>query len=280
MQITAQMVGQLREQTGAGLMECKKALAEADGDIEKARDILRSKNLAQAGKRAGRAAADGTVAVAVTPEATSLIELNSETDFVARNEEFKALAHEIALAAARTPHEDTAALMETKLDGGQTVREKVDEALAKMRENLVLRRSVRYEQKADSVIASYIHRVDNKTGVLVELAGDPNSAALQELAKNIAMHVAANKPQYLKRDEVPAAEVEREKEVLAEKTRNEGKPEASIPKIVEGRLGKFFEQFCLLEQPYVREPSKKISQLASEAGSEVRRFALFVVGQE
>jgi elongation factor Ts len=269
MQITAQMVGQLREQTGAGLMECKKALTDADGDIEKARDILRSKNLAQAGKRAGRAAADGIVAVAVTPEATSLIELNSETDFVARNEEFKALAHEIALAAAKTPHEDTAALMETKLDGGQTVREKVDEALAKMRENLVLRRSVRYE-----------HRVDNKTGVLVELAGDPNSDALQELAKNIAMHVAANKPQYLKRDEVPASEVEREKEVLAEKTRNEGKPEASIPKIVEGRLGKFFEQFCLLEQPYVREPSKKISQLASEAGSEVRRFALFVVGQE
>jgi elongation factor Ts len=280
MEITAQMVGQLREQTGAGMMECKKALTEADGDIEKARDILRGKNLAQAGKRAGRAAADGVVAISETADAIALIELNSETDFVARNEEFKALAHEIAGVAAQNTHGSVEELMGNRVGNGKTVREAVDDTLAKMRENLVLRRSARYEKSGSSVIGSYVHRVDNKTGVLVELSGDPNNAGLQELAKNIAMHVAASKPAYLKREDVPAEEVEREKEVLTEKTRNEGKPEAALPKIVEGRIGKFFESLCLVEQPYVREPSKKIGQLAQEAGSEVRRFTLFVVGQE
>jgi elongation factor Ts len=280
MEITAQMVSQLREQTGAGMMECKKALMEADGDIERARDILRARGKAGAEKRAGRAAADGVVAVSVTPEAASLIELNSETDFVARNEEFKALAHEIAQAAAATPHTDAAQLLETPLPGGQTVRQKVDEALAKMRENLVLRRTVRYEQKPDSVLATYIHTVTNKIGVLVELQGDPNSDSHKEIARNIAMHIAASKPEYLRREEVPAEAVERERDVLAEKTRNEGKPEAAIPKIVEGRIGKFYEQITLLEQPYVRDPSKKVGELASQAGAEVRRFTLYVVGQE
>jgi elongation factor Ts len=280
MEITAQMVSQLREQTGAGMMECKKALMEADGDIERARDILRARGQAQAGKRAGRAAADGVVAVSVTPEAASLIELNSETDFVARNEEFKALAHEIAQVAAATPHQGAGDLLDAPLPSGETVRQKVDDALAKMRENLVLRRTVRYEQKPDSVLATYVHTVTNKIGVLLELQGDPGSEAQKELARNIAMHIAASKPEYVRREEVPAEAVERERDVLAEKTRNEGKPEAAIPKIVEGRLGKFYEQLCLVEQPYVRDPSKKIGELASQAGAEVRRFALYVVGQE
>ncbi len=280
MEITAQMVGQLRDQTGAGMMECKKALTEAGGDIERARDILRAKGQAGAEKRAGRAAADGVVAAVITPTAASLIELNSETDFVARNEEFKSLAHEIAQAAAGHPHDDVSGIMGASLPGGGTVREKLDEALAKMRENLVLRRTARYEAAADSVLATYIHTVTNKIGVLVELKGDPNNEAQKELARGIAMHIAANKPQYLNREQVPADVVEREKQVLAEKTRNEGKPEAAIPKIVEGRIGKFYEQVALVEQPYVKDPSKKVGQLASEAGAEIRRFALFVVGQE
>jgi elongation factor Ts len=280
MQITAQMVSQLREQTGAGMMECKKALTEAEGDIERARDILRAKGEASAVKRAGRAAADGAVAIAETDAAVALVELNSETDFVARNEEFRALAQEIADAAANNSHDSTDALREVSLAGGQTVGAKLGDALAKMRENIVLRRSARYEKSGNSVIGSYVHRVDNKTGVLVELSGDPNNAGLRDLAKSIAMHVAAAKPTYLKRDDVPATEVEREREVLVEKTRNEGKPDAAIPKIVEGRIGKFFETLCLVEQPYVREPSKKIGQLAQESGSEVLRFTLFLVGQE
>ena len=278
-EITAQMVMQLREQTGAGMMDAKKALVEAEGDIERARDILRSKGQASAAKRAERAAADGVVSIASSDKSWTMVELNSETDFVARNEEFRALADEIAQTHAHNPGEDVAALMETKTASGQTVRQKVDDALAKMRENLVLRRTVRFDIQPDSVIGDYIHRVDHKTGVLVELQGDPENPAHKELARNIAMHVAANKPEFLSREEVPADAVEREKTVLAELTRNEGKPEAAIPKIVEGRIGKYFERVALIEQPYVRDQSKKIGQLAEEAGAKVRRFALFVVGQ-
>ena len=279
MEITAQMVSQLREQTGAGMMECKKALVESGGDIERARDILRAKGQAGAEKRAGRAAADGVVAAVTSPTAASLIELNSETDFVARNEEFKALAHQIATVAAGHPHDEVAAILAVTLDG-KTVKEKLDDALAKMRENLVLRRTVRYEAGSDTVLATYIHTVTNKIGVLVELKGDPGNDEHKELARGVAMHIAASKPQYVRREEVPAEVVEREKAVLAEKTRNEGKPEAAIPKIVEGRVGKFFEQICLLDQPYVRDPSKKVGDLLSQAGMEARRFALYQVGQE
>lgn len=279
-QVTAQMVAQLREQTGAGMMECKKALTEADADVDRARDILRARGQASAEKRAGRAAADGVVAAVVTPEAGALVELNSETDFVARNEEFQALARSLAQVAARTRTESTDDVLDQKLDEGATARQKLEDARARLKENLVFRRFARYEAQADSVLASYIHTVTNKTGVLIELKGDPNSEAQQELARALAMHVAASKPAYVRRDEVPAAAVEHEKQVLAEKTRNEGKPEAAVPKIVEGRIGKFFEQICLVDQPYVREPGKKVSQLLSEAGADVRRFALFVVGQE
>jgi elongation factor Ts len=279
-EFTAKMVMELREQTGAGMMDAKKALTEADGDMEKARDILRAKGQASAAKRAGRAAAEGIVAVADDADGTSLIELNSETDFVARNEDFKALAHQIAQVAAKHPGDDAGALMDEQAGDGQTIRQKLDAAVGKIGENLVFRRKVRFDKGHNTVIASYVHTVTNKIGVLVELHGDPNNAAHQELAKSIAMHVAASKPQYLKRDEVPADVVEREKTVLAEKTRNEGKPEAAIPKIVEGRVNKFYEDICLVDQPYVREPSKKVGQLASEAGAEIRRFALFQVGQE
>src|SRR5258708_6068759 len=190
MEITAQMVSQLREQTGAGMMECKKALVESDGNIERARDILRAKGQAGAEKRAGRAAADGVIAALTSPSAASLVELNSETDFVARNQDFKALAHEIATVAAGHPHDDVATILALTIDG-KTVKEKLDDALAKIRENLVLRRSVRYEAQPDSVLATYIHAVTNKIGVLVELNGDPGSPEQRELARDMAMHIAA-----------------------------------------------------------------------------------------
>lgn len=278
-EISAQMVMQLREKTGAKMMDAKKALVDADGDMEKASDILRAKGGAT-GVKQGRASADGVVAVSTAPEGVSLIELNSETDFVARNEDFKALAHEIAQVAAKHPGEGVHELLGETLEGGQTIHEKIATAISKIGENLVLRRKVRYEQTPDSVIASYVHTVTNKIGVLVELKGDPNSDAHKELARNIAMHIAASKPKYLDRSEVPADVLERERAVMTEKTRNEGKPDAAIPKIVEGRIGKFYEDICLVDQPYVREPSKKIGQLAQEAGAEVRRFTLYQVGQE
>lgn len=280
MQITAQMVNELRAQTGAGLMQAKKALVETDGDMAKASDLLRVEMKGKIEKRAARSAAEGIVTIAHSHDAVSLIELNSETDFVARNEDFKAVAHEIAAAHAHNGGEDVEALMNLTLASGQTVRQRLDDAISKIGENLVLRRIARFDLQADSVTANYIHAVDNKTGVLVELKGDPSSEAQKEVAKNIAMHIAFTKPKYMTREEVPADAVEHEKEVLTKLTLEEGKPEAAIPKIVEGRLGKFYEGLCLLDQPYVREQSKKISQLAQEAGAEVRRFALFVVGQE
>lgn len=275
MEITAKMVSELREQTGAGMMECKKALIEAEGDIEKARDLLRTKGKAGAEKRSGRAAADGVVAATLTDHGAALVELNCETDFVARNEEFLALARALTEAALHTQVNTP----EELLQQNEALRHQFEDALAKLRENLVFRRFVRYEAGPDSVLATYVHTVSNKIGVIVELLGSPMREEHKALARNLAMHIAANKPEYLRREEVPADAVEREREVLAELTRNEGKPEAAIPKIVEGRLGKYFERVCLLEQPYVRDPSKKISQLLNEAGVEARRFVLFVVGQ-
>lgn len=280
MQITAQMVSQLREQTGAGMMECKKALVEAEGDMERARDILRSRGKAGAEKRAGRAAADGVVAAAHSDRGSALIELNSETDFVARNEEFRALANDLATLVLSSNANTVEEVLQEKLPNGETADHRLHDVLARLRENIIFRRFVRYEAGPDSVIDSYIHTVTHKIGVLVELWGSPNREEHRALARNIAMHIAASKPEYVRREEVPHDAIEHEKQVLTELTRNEGKPEAAIPRIVEGRLGKFYERVCLVDQPYVRDPSKKIGQLLSEAGADVRRFTLFVVGQE
>lgn len=278
MQITAQMVSQLREQTGAGMMECKKALVEAEGDLEKARDLLRLRGQAGAAKREGRAAADGIVAVASGKAGVAMIELNSETDFVARNEDFRALGAKIAQVAADTGIKDPDKLLASVTEDGQPLKQVFDDVVAKLRENIVLRRAVCYPANS-SVVASYVHTVTNKIGVLLELEGDPGDEKAATLARNVAMHVAASRPEYLSRDDVPETAVEHEKQVLTELTRNEGKPEAAIPKIVEGRLGKFYERICLLEQPYVRDPSKRVGDLLAEAGTEPVRFALFVVGQ-
>ncbi|MGC8668541.1 MAG: translation elongation factor Ts [Chthonomonadales bacterium] len=278
MQITAQLVSQLREQTGAGMMECKKALVEAEGDLERARDILRTRGKAGAEKRAGRAAADGVVAAASTDAAAALLELNSETDFVARNAEFQALARDLAQLAAQEDASSVDELLERSLNGAPA-RHRLDDVLARLRENIVVRRFARYPRRPGAVLATYIHTVTNKIGVLLELEADAQDARLPELARNIAMHIAASQPQYVSREEVPEEAVEAERAVLTELTRNEGKPEAAIPKIVEGRLAKFYERVCLVDQPYVRDPAKKVGQLLREHGATARRFVLFVVGQ-
>ncbi len=280
MEITAQMVSRLREQTGAGMMECKKALVECEGDVDKARDFLRAKGKAGAEKRAGRAAADGTVAACATPEGTALVELNSETDFVARNEDFRACAALLAKTAAKTKQADVAAILAQTTADGAPVQQKLDDVIAKLRENIMFRRAAFYAAGPETVVALYVHTVTNKTAVLVELKGDPSSEAQIEAAKGVAMHIAASKPEYVCREEVPAEVVDREKQVLADLTRNEGKPEAAIPKIVEGRIGKYFERVCLVDQPFVRDPSKTVGQLLKEVGAEAKRFTLYVVGQE
>ncbi|HSV72296.1 MAG TPA: translation elongation factor Ts [Chthonomonadales bacterium] len=275
MQITAQMVSHLREQTGAGMMECKKALTEAGGDAERARDILRSKGKAGAEKRAGRTAAEGVVALASTDAATALVELNSETDFVARNEGFRALAAALAEAAASADADTPDALLAARPD----LRIRLDDTLAKLRENIVFRRMKRIAASPDTAVGAYVHTLTSKTAALVELGGVSGPEAI-DLARQIAMHVAAAKPRYAVRQEVPADVLERERQVLAELTRNEGKPEAAIPKIVEGRLNKFYATVCLADQPYVRDPAMKVADLLKATGATLRGFTLYVVGQE
>lgn len=262
------------------MMECKKALVEADGDLDRARDILRVRGQAGAAKRSGRAATDGVVATALGEHGMALVELNSETDFVARNDAFRQLARDLATAAAQHGAGTTEEVLRTPFGDGRAARQHLDDLVSKLRENILFRRVALYEKGQQSVLASYVHTVTHKIGAMVELEGDPESEAQQALARNIAMHIAAVKPEYLRREDVPAADVERERAVLTERTRAEGKPEAALPKIVEGRLGKFYEGVCLVEQPYVREPAHKVGQLLSQAGAQARRFALFVVGQE
>lgn len=279
MEITAQMVSRLREETGVGMMECKNALKETEGDIERAKDLLRAKGKAGAEKRSGRTAADGVVAIQLGASATAMVELNSETDFVARNEEFIALASSLAQLAANSTAGSVDELLQEDL-GGQTAQAALDMALAKLREHLVFRRFARIASSPETVVGSYVHTVTNKIGVLVDMKGDPSSADHVELAKSVAMHIAASKPEYLRREDVPVAAVEREHAIVTEQTRNEGKPEAALPKIVEGRMGKFFERVCLIEQPYVRDGSKRVGELVKAAGCDIRGFNLFIVGQE
>jgi len=286
MEITAQMVSRLREATGAGMMECKKALVECDGDFERAVDLLRIRGKAGAEKRAGRAAAEGVVAVAVADGNAAMLELNSETDFVARNESFQEVAKIGAALAAMSGVDDVAALRgvtvpETvETHAGKSLGDLLDDLAARLRENIVLRRCTVMRAGAGEVIGTYVHTVTNKIGVLVKLAASSQDAKVAEVARNVAMHVAASKPQYLNRGSVPAEVLERERQVLAEKTRNEGKPEAAIPKIVEGRLNKFYEETCLEDQPYVRDPSVKVGALLKDAGAKAIEFRMYVVGQD
>lgn len=280
MEITAQMVSRLREQTGVGMMECKKALVECNGDLDKALDLLRVRGQAGAEKRAGRATSEGVAAVATNGNRAALVELCCETDFVARNEEFRQVAQTLADVAAATGAPDVNALMAASTAEGVPVRDLMDGLVSRLRENIVVRRSCVVEAESGGFVAIYAHRVTNKIAVILSVLGDSSNEAQQEAARNAAMHIAASKPQYLSREDVPAEVLEHERQVMAEKTRLEGKPEAAIPKIVEGRVGKFYEQVCLVDQPFVRDPSKTVGQMLAEAGVKPVTFRLLIVGQE
>lgn len=286
MNITAQMVSKLREQTGAGMMECKRALVECEGDFEKAIDLLRVRGKAGAEKRAGRAAAEGVVAACVENGVAAMVELNSETDFVARNPEFRQTAEIAAAIACTDGIEDVESLRNASVPeslgahAGRQLSELLDDLTSRMRENIVLRRCAVLRSGTGEMVSAYVHTVTNKIAVLVLLRGDSSNPDHVSLARNIAMHIAASKPPYVRREEVPADVLDHERQVLAEKTRAEGKPEAAIPKIVEGRLGKFYEQVCLVDQPYVREPSQRVDALLKAVGVDVVAFRMFVVGQE
>ena len=282
-EITAAAVKALRERTGAGMMDCKRALQEAGGDEEKAIDLLRQTGAAKAAKRAHREAREGTVVIARDDEtgAVAMVEVASETDFVARNEEFLAFARraaETALAQAQISEiRSGEELLDLPADA--PLRDELDGLRATIGENLSLSRFVRYEPSADSLLADYLH-FGNRIGVLVELAGAGESADLSALARDVAMHIAASRPSGISPDDISEEERERERHVLIEQAAAEGKPPQIAEKIVEGRMRKFYEQAALLWQPFVKDPDRKVSQLLEEAGPEVTvvRFARFDVG--
>lgn len=272
-QITAALVKELRERTGAGMMDCKKALAAVEGDMDKAIDFLREKGLAAAAKKAGRVAAEGIVGSYISDDGKVgvIVEVNCETDFVAKTEQFQTLVKSIAEHIAKTNPADMDALMASTLNG-QTVAELITASIAKIGENISLRRFARYEV-TEGTVAAYIHG-GGKIGVLVNL-----TAGSAELGKDIAMHVAAANPSYLKREEVPAAELEHEKAVLSEQARNEGKPDKIIEKMVMGRIQKYYKEVCLLDQEFVKDPDQTITKLLKANNADVVAFARFQLGE-
>lgn len=273
MNITASMVKDLRTQTGAGMMDCKKALVEAEGDIVKAVDILREKGLSQAAKKASRVAAEGAVGSAVSEDGKTgtILEVNCETDFVGTNEDFRNLAASIADQILAVNPADVEALLDSEIDG-KKVRDLVTEAVAKIGENISVRRFVRYES-AEGKVYSYIHG-GGKIGVLVEMIG-----ADDELGKDIAMQVAAANPSYLDRTQVSQAEIDHEKEVLAVEARNEGKPENIIEKMVIGRINKYYKEVCLVDQEFIKDGDLTISKLLKSKNASVVRFARYQLGE-
>ncbi|MEU3241284.1 MULTISPECIES: translation elongation factor Ts [unclassified Streptomyces] len=273
---TAADVKKLRELTGAGMMDCKKALDEADGNVDKAVEELRIKGQKGVAKREGRSAENGAVVSVIAGDNTSgvLVELKCETDFVAKGEKFQAVAAQIADHVTKTSPADLEALLGSEIEPGKTVQAFVDEANANLGEKIVLDR---FAQFSGVYVASYMHRtmpdLPPQIGVLVEL--DKADAAL---AKGVAQHIAAFAPKYLSREDVPAEVVESERRVAEETTRAEGKPEAALPKIVEGRVNAFFKEATLLGQPYALDQKKSVQQVLDEAGVALKRFARIKVG--
>ena len=294
--VTAKDVQLLRQRTGAGMMDCKKALEETGGDVEKAVEYLRKKGIAKAEKRADRAASEGAIVALVSDDAktAALVEVNSETDFVARNEEFKALAQAVASQVFGDAAFDgvVAVAQEGELmkqawhkDAGKSVADAVKEASGKTGENVVVRRYARF--KTDGVIGSYVH-FNGRVAVLVDVAGG-EGAQVKELAYSIAQHIAAGVPKVplgVNREDIKSDVVDRERRIYEEQARTAGKPEAMLGKIVDGQVNKFYAENTLLDQPWVRDDSKSIKQLVADAGKEigatltVRRFARFQMGEE
>ncbi|MEU4561676.1 translation elongation factor Ts [Actinoplanes sp. NPDC023936] len=271
---TAADVKKLRDLTGAGMMDCKKALDEADGDFDKAVEFLRIKGAKDVGKRAGRTAANGIVA----HSGKALLELNCETDFVAKTPDFVALGDRLVKLGEENKVADAAGLLAAELDG-KTVADTIQEYSAKIGEKIVLNRFT----IVDGTVAVYLHRkaqdLPPQVGVLVEYTGKSDEAADAD-ARGIGMQIAAMRPKYLTREEVPAEVVETERRVAEQTAREEGKPEQALPKIVEGRVNSFFKDFVLLEQASVTDNKKTVKQVLSEVGIEVTRFVRYEVGQE
>jgi elongation factor Ts len=274
MAVTAQMVKELREKTGAGMMDCKKALTETDGDMEKAIDFLREKGIAKAANKSDRIAAEGISAIEVNGNEAVIFEVNSETDFVAKNEGFLNLTKELGSHLLKNKPASIEEALEQKMDNGSTVQEHINTAIAKIGEKLTLRRfSVATKTDSDA-FGAYLH-MGGRIGVLTVLEGTTD----ESVAKDIAMHIAAVNPKYVDRSAVTEEEIAREREVLTQQALNEGKPENIVAKMVEGRLGKFFEDICLLDQSFVKDPDQKVRKFVESKGATVKSFVRYEVGE-
>lgn len=289
--VTPQLVKQLREQTGAGMSDCKKALEEAGADFERAVTLLREKGLAAAAKKSGRAASEGVVSAVLTADRNSgfLVEVNCETDFVTRNDSFKGFIEQVTKVIEAKRPQNLEALKELKLADGQTVQAEAANLVATIGENINVRRFMALGSQ-ETFVQSYVH-AGGKVGVLVEMKGSNiksfvENPELQELAKDVALQVAAMKPLFLNRNVVSAQELEAEKEVFTNQYRNQGKPENILPKIVANRMETWFKEACLVEQAFVKEDSKSVQQHVAEvakrlgiSGLEVVNFARLELGE-
>ena len=288
-EITAAKVKELRERTGSGMMDCKKALAETNGDMEKAIDYLREKGLAKAAKKAERTASDGRVFHCVSKDGKlgAMIELNSETDFVAKTDEFNDLGNKIIAHLATKAYPDTASLLASLHESGSSINDMVTAVIAKLGENIVLKRFARFDS-ANGRAFCYIHN-NYKVGALAELVAEDSkvlaSDEFAELGHEICMQIAAAAPAYLVPEDVPEDVLDRERAVYRQQLLDEGKPADKIEKIIPGKLRKYYETTCLLEQEYIRDTDKKVKDLLAEAGKKlgtkvcVKRFERFAIGE-
>lgn len=270
-EITASMVKELRERTGLGMMECKKALTETSGDMESAEDLLRIKSGAKASKAAGRVAAEGVIGSFISSDGKTgaLVEINCETDFVAKNEDFLAFAKSIAQLAAHNATTDSAALATMAMPNGGSVEENRQALIMKLGENLSIRRIAQYA--TTDRLAAYLH--GSKIGVMVDYDGD------EALGKDIAMHIAASKPVCVSKDEVAPSLLDKEREIYSAQAADSGKPADIVAKMVEGRIGKYLAEITLLGQPFVKNPDQTVEKLLAEKKARVNGFTMFVVGE-
>ena len=275
MAFTAKDVMALREKTGAGVMDCKKALTDADGDMSKAADLLRERGIAKAEKKASRIAAEGIVACYIDGKVGVLVELNCESDFVAKNPQFSEIANEISKVIVKCNPASVEALLGCATEANGTVEEYLKGKIAIIGEKIAVRRFERYE--TEGFLESYIH-LGGKLGVMLDMAGEATESA-KEAAHDVTLQIAFTKPAYLTKEEVSEETIAKEKEVLKQQAMNEGKPEAIAEKMVMGRIKKFYEENCLLEQAFIKDDSKKICELLKAAGASINRFVFFVMGE-
>jgi len=275
MAVTAQMVKELREKTGAGMLDCKKALTETNGDMEKAIDFLREKGIAKAANKADRIAAEGTTQILTDGNKAVILEVNAETDFVAKNDAFNQLVSELGEhLLSQQPANLEEALQQSLNGNGTSVEEHINAAIAKIGEKISLRRFELVSKEDSDVFGVYLH-MGGRIGVLTVLGGTNDA----DVAKDVAMHIAAVNPRYITREEVPAEVTEHEKEVLTQQALNEGKPANIVEKMVVGRLGKFFEEICLLDQSFVKDPDQKVGKFVQSKGASVKTFVRYEVGE-